>query len=332
MSLDKLVAPKAQAAQKIWYVAQQRLCNFHCSYCVSTGEGWEKSNTFSWTSESERATTLKIIEWIGTRDFPISLRLGTLGEPFATAEFLRSLSWLTRQPNINFVETLTNGALLERRLATMAHETDFSKLSLWITYHSTEIDVERLVRQASFAQKQGAFVVVNALYFPGNESQIGTLRLLCDKASLRFNLDLGYDASGEAGTYQSAPEVVEVSSDDDWLEKAIALGAREDVLATTVRALNAPVGLACGAGSDYVFIGVEGDMYPCSRYYELGLLKLGNVLDENFTFNAQAHRWRACRALAGCSNKEDYLNLQIAPVSGTAPSLGWVGASPLKGA
>ena len=316
-----------QPVQKIWYVAAQRLCNFSCSYCVSTGEGWEKSSTKSWETDEERERALKIIDWIGTQTTPIGLRIGTLGEPFATTEFLDSLAWLTTRPNIQFVETLTNGSLLERRLPLLAAKADLSKLSLWMSFHPTQTSVERFIRAAVQAQEVfGCFVVVNALFFPGTDVLVEELRGACDLHGLRFNLDVGYDPAGGQGTYDIVQNVVEVSSQAGWEGRAVELGADPRLLATNIRALNAPTGLACGAGSDYVFIGVEGNVYPCSRYYELDIMSMGNVLDEGFRLNPALRRWSDCRAPNGCSNKEDYLNLQISPrpESLETPSLGWV--------
>ena len=68
---------------EIWYVSSQRLCNFHCQYCVSI-EDYAKSNRYDWRREEDRDDFEAIIRWLGTRPFRVGLRLGTLGEPFTS--------------------------------------------------------------------------------------------------------------------------------------------------------------------------------------------------------------------------------------------------------
>jgi MoaA/NifB/PqqE/SkfB family radical SAM enzyme len=310
---------------RIWYVSSQRLCNFRCSYCVST-EDYAKSNTLNWLKDTDQANFETIVRWIGTRPFPVGVRLATLGEPFASWDFLRQTAWLTQQDGVRFVELLTNGSLLKQRLPKISETTNLERLSLWITWHPTEISIDRLLEGAILAQEQyGCFVVINSLLFPDNIQQVDQLRTRATQAGLRFNLDLGYDASGEYGTYSTSDEVVPIKSKTDWQAEAVRLGADPHVLSINLAALDDVRGKACSAGHDNLFIGIDGEVYPCSRYSEIGESRLGNILDPDFELNLRPTRWADCRAANGCSNKEDFLNLQIAERlrDSAVPSLGW---------
>jgi MoaA/NifB/PqqE/SkfB family radical SAM enzyme len=311
---------------RIWYVSSQRLCNFHCTYCVSTGD-WAKSDKVDWRDDHDRKDFEQIVRWLGTRPFPVGIRLATLGEPFASADFMAQAAWLTKQPAVEYVELLTNGSLLKSRLPKLVGQADLSRLSLWITHHHTEMPIERLIANARLAQDEyGCFVVVNALLFPDNEEAVQELRAATTAAGLRFNLDLGYDPSGADGTYGPSGEVVPLSQRSDFQAQAIRLGANPDLLTANIIGLDRVHDQPCAAGHNYFFIGIDGEVYACSRYYELGESRLGNVLEPGFELPLRADCWAGCRAPNGCSNKEDFLNLKVVAGARDAavPSLGWL--------
>lgn len=313
---------------RIWYVAPQRLCNFHCFYCVSTGD-WAKDDKIDWRADEDRSNFERTVRWIGTRPFPVGVRLATLGEPFTSRDFLTQAAWLTRQDSVQFVELVTNGSLLKSRLPTLADPADLGKLSLWVTHHHTQISVERLIDNALFAQERyGCFVVVNALLFANTVDQVAELRDAATRAGLRLNVDLGYEPDEEAGTYTWAHQVVPFSHTPNWRDQALRLGANPELMAANMIGLDDVHGRPCSAGHDYLFIGIDGEVYPCSRYYELSHDRLGNVLDPDFELWLRPDRWAGCRATSGCSNKEDFLNLDVVDRGrrAAAPSLGWLGA------
>jgi MoaA/NifB/PqqE/SkfB family radical SAM enzyme len=313
---------------RIWYVAPQRLCNFHCDYCVSVGD-YAKSDKVAWNSEHDRTSFEKVVEWLGTRPYRIGVRLATLGEPFASLDFIDRAAWLTQRENVEFVELVTNGSLLIRRLKRIATSGNIDKLSLWITRHHSEIGIDRLIKNAAYAQNEyGCFVVVNALLFSDNHAETQSLRRAAESANLRFNLDIGNSKGTPSGWYSSIDEMVpgidEVGR-DSLIDRAVSLGGDRQVLSLNVVALSNLEGRRCSSGSNYFYIGTDASVYRCSRYHRLGKERLGNVLDEGFDLGVSSRQWKACEARFGCSSKEDYLNLETWRASHTmvAPSLGW---------
>ncbi len=310
---------------RVWYVSAQRLCNFRCSYCVSVDD-YAKSNTEDWADEQERLRFQQIVRWIAARPFQVGVRLATLGEPFASRVFLTEAAWLSARPNVEYVELLTNGSLLDRRLSQLEAEGDLRKISLWITYHPGEIRLSRFIANARLAhERYGCFVVVNGLLFPDNEASIMKLKAAVDDAGLRFNLDLGYDPLTPSGALGTLGEMVPLfRRGGDGMERAIRLGANPELLELNVSALRNLDDRPCRAGHDYFYIGIRGDAYRCSRYQALGLERIGNVLDEGFELRLNEARWAPCRAGFGCGNKEDFLNLHDDHARASAPSLGWL--------
>ncbi|GAB1643543.1 radical SAM protein [Krasilnikovia sp. MM14-A1259] len=314
---------------RIWYVSSQRLCNFRCTYCVSIND-YAKSTSQHWLTPQEEADFETIVRWMGGTPYRVGVRLATLGEPFASRGFLTRAAWLSKQENVDFIELLTNGSLLKRRLEQLDREGDITKFSLWVTHHETEISVERFIDNARFAQERyGCFVVVNALLFPDNEEYITRLRAAAKEADLRFNLDLGYDPLTPHGTLSKIDSMVPVLGAEDGIQRARRLGADPEVLDLNIGAMRDLRDRSCSAGHRYFYIGPRGDVFRCSRYQSLGIGKLGNVLDDGFVLPLGESASTPCRAGFGCGNKEDYLHLsrRLQDEMASVPSLGWTGVA-----
>ncbi|HMI98965.1 MAG TPA: hypothetical protein VK488_03935 [Gaiellaceae bacterium] len=311
---------------RIWYVSAQRLCNFCCSYCVSIND-YAKSSSTDWLEEDDQARFERIVYWIAECPFRVGVRLATLGEPFTSRPFLARAAWLTTRQNVDFVELVTNGSLLTKRLDQLDREGDISKVSLWVTHHHTQISVPRFIENARFAQEEyGCFVVVNGLLFPDNEPAVLELKLAAEEAGLRFHLDLGYDPLTPHGAHSTLDAMVPLLREEDGIARAIRLGADPELLELNLLAMRDLRNQLCSAGHNYFYIGIRGDVFRCSRYQALGKDRLGNVLDGDFELQLNDAPWVPCKAGFGCSNKEDFLNLRRDRKGGpTGPSLGWVG-------
>lgn len=317
---------------KIWYVAGQRLCNFDCRYCVSVGD-WAKSRRYDWRDPADREAFAAIVTWIGSRPFPVEVRLGTLGEPFASPFFLEQAGWLTRQPRVRWVELLSNGSLLQRRLPRLEPLANLGKLSLWLTWHDGQMSLEKFIEGARFAQEEyGCFVVVNTLLFDGHDMQaIQRVRDEARKAGLRFNVDLGYDPSVHSTNSDhtgDAASAVPLMRTADVLTAVQACGGDIALTEVALAGLTSPHGRPCRAGHDYVFVDIHGNAFPCSRYSVLDHDRYGNVLDPDFDLRLRTQVWAPCAAADGCCNKEDFLNLRLAGDlrARDVPSLGWTDA------
>jgi hypothetical protein len=321
---------------RIWYVARQRLCNLDCPYCVSVGS-WSKSRTYDWADSGDRDAFAAIVAWLGLRPFPVAVRLGSLGEPFASPFFLEKAGWLTRQPSVRYVELVSNASLLQRRLPAMEAQANLGKLSLWLTWHDGQMSLERFIAAAVFAQETyGCFVVVNALLFSDDDTDPNTqaatrLREAADEAGLRFNLDLGYDPQAPSENFDhdgDAARAVPLMRTADALDAVTKHGGDPELTRLALLGLTAPLGRDCRAGHDYLFIDIHGQAYRCSRYAVLDRHPYGNVLDPGFELNLRPRTWAPCEAEAGCCNKEDFLNLHDAQSlrARDVPSLGWTDA------
>jgi MoaA/NifB/PqqE/SkfB family radical SAM enzyme len=295
----------------IWYMCDLSLCNFDCAYCASGSPEnvGPRTRKRMWQDDDGPQRLDQILQWIGSLPYSVGLRLQTIGEPFVSPEFLAAASAMTTRPNIRFVELVTNGSLLTGGLKRMVEcGADLSKLSLWITYHHTEISPERLVANAVFAARQGAYPVVNALLFPDAIEPIARLHQLCAAHELATNVDLGQNYND---AYPNLPFIPFAE-----IENANALSAlvpNSKMALISVVAATAPLGLNCSAGHDYIFINRKGEVYPCLGYlrYRPGA-KLGSALEPEFKLPLRAVRYAPCAVEKGCTCKEDFLHLEAA--------------------
>jgi hypothetical protein len=92
-----------------------------------------------------------------------------------------------------------------------------------------------------------------------------------------------------------------------------ALVQNRQMMLTSIVATAAPRGMKCSAGLDYIFIGPDGQVHPCSayrRYHEKS--KLGSALDPSFVPVLKSNTYAPCVLAKGCTCKEDFLHLEAA--------------------
>lgn len=299
----------------VWYICDLSLCNFDCAYCASgspeTGGG--RSRTEMWKTPDGPDRLHRILGWIAKLPYAVGLRLQTIGEPFVSDEFLAAASHMTQEPNIRFVELVTNGSLLTGRLGKMRdeHNADVAKLALWITFHHTQTTIARLLENALAAKQQGAFVVVNALLFPDQLELVRELHAQCEAHGLPTNVDLGQDFNDAYGGHELIPLAADVGR---YRSQSLITNAR--MASLSVVAAASPKGLNCSAGHDYIFIDPAGAVFPCFAYRRYVCdSQLGSSLDPDFIPRLRAERYRPCAVDKGCTCKEDFLHLQAAQQS-----------------
>lgn len=313
----------------IWYICGLSLCNFNCSYCASglPSEGGKRTSDREWSTNEDQERFNKVLEWIARQPFSIGIRLQTIGEPMVSRSFLKQVAQLSECSNIRFIELVTNGSLISKRLPNLLYKYGIlaDKLSLWITFHHTEISVDDLMEQVMFAHNKGLKVIVNSLLFPDNAHLVMKLSSLCNDNGIKFHADLGHNYNNSyPGTQYFAV------AEDKNATVLTSLNIDSQIKKTAIIASNKPNGFLCSAGHDYIFISSEGDVYPCRPYYKDTIKKLlGSALDESFILQLREREYARCAVThAKCTCKEDYLHMQIARSTLTDPrslGIGYVG-------
>jgi MoaA/NifB/PqqE/SkfB family radical SAM enzyme len=291
---------------EIWTIIDMVMCNFNCPYCASTqpDQGGFRSKDKLWEDEKGSDKFQKIIRWISQLPMSVGVRLQTVGEPFMCEEFLRGAAWLSNQPNIHYLELVTNGSLVKKRWEMLAHDANLDKLSLWMTYHNTQISAKKLVDAARFARDQGVHVVVNSLAFPNNYEEVEHIRALCEASNLRISTDVGYDLDCRTSAkgfipafYDNESRTRNLYGHNLILNENISNHWQE----------------RCSTGHDYIYISSEGDIYRCFQYF----LKdrnsnLGNVFDTKLNLSLRTTPYAPClfSRTERCFNHEDFFHLE----------------------
>jgi MoaA/NifB/PqqE/SkfB family radical SAM enzyme len=301
---QEMESPMKERMIDLWYMSDQAACNFDCAYCVSQPQRRSAQGRM-WLGEEGGARFLRILHWIAGLPWGIRVRLSPLGEPFVSKEFLAGAAWLTRQTRISTVELVTNGSFREEQVRRFAADADISRISFWITYHPTEIELDRLLESASVAQSLGAYVVLHGLLFPHNLDVIREMVRACKRYGLRSDVTVGHNYNNAfADTAYLA-----LGESDRSLQEFYR---SEDALKSMMVGHQGTLGYPCSAGHDYFFIAPSGDVFQCFAYFRMGTAPLGNALKDAFVPKVRQETYAPCGNPGVCSCKEDYFHLEIA--------------------
>jgi hypothetical protein len=290
----------------IWYIGDWAACDLACSYCISRvhRHATTAAAHAGWVSAGSRERHRRIVAWISRLPFSLGVRLQTVGEPLLSGDVLAEAGRLSRRPQVRFVELVTNGATLPRRLPVLLEHCRPDKVSLWITHHAGQVEAEELTENAAMARHAGLHVVVNALAFPETLAAVEVLSARCRALDLPFNVDPGLDLRALQRGSSGVPVL-----DEPFATRLRALPeGREAERRAGLGA--APHGRPCSAGHDYFFVAQDGDVYPCWAASKADPeARLGSALDPDFTPAPRPVRHAACPFTSPCVCGEDLSHL-----------------------
>ncbi len=289
----------------IWYISGLKRCNFNCSYC-SAGQPLITDND-EWLEAASYDVHLKTLNWITNLPYQVRLRMGSIGEPFVSNTYMDSVAELSHSKNLEYVEILTNGSYSSKFFMNFIKKSNPSKLSFWMTYHPTEIGLEKFVNAAILAKEQGVHVIVHALLFPDSVESTKLLKSACEKNNLSMHVGLGLNFNDAYPNKNFIPILDGPKIDQDVYNLNVAFPDKVYTLAENP--LNAP----CSAGHDYIYINRSGDVHQCRNYFlKRPENRLGSTLDINFIPKLRIARYARCQISGPCVCIEDYQHLEVA--------------------
>ena len=289
----------------VWYLCDQMLCNFDCSYCVTSSTRTAAGKKV-WATVDGPVRYRRVLNWLADLDVRLRVRLSTNGEPFVSKDFLAGAARLSHAENLEFLEIVTNASYTKRQFLSWVESVRVERLSVWATYHPTEIALDRFVEACRVAQDAGAFVVAHAILFPDNLDTFEALVESCQDADITIDTTMGINMNGQ---YPEQGHVPLAETHPDQLPYYHRHPAALQAVAQAVSDWN---GRPCSAGHDYIRIDEKANIYRCGPYALIGQEPLGNVLDPDLSLELREAEYAPCRAHLPCICKEDYFHLEAA--------------------
>ena len=254
------------------------------------------------------------------------MRYDVHGEPFLNDDVIGDIAWLTHQENVAFVEVQTNASMFKKKIAELCATADISRLTLFCTFHHSQISPEMFLENVSCAQEHGIRVIVNVLVFHDNVAPIERVLELCRGKSIPTSADIRYSGFtvAPAGDGARARHFLKKDPFQCLLEAGASgveafrvvadsgpLGESPRFFAAMLTGIYGLPGRLCSAGHDYIFVDRWGDVYRCFCYADIDKNKLGSVRDAAFVPRPRKNVYAPCRYRETCHQKEEYGNLKI---------------------
>jgi sulfatase maturation enzyme AslB (radical SAM superfamily) len=308
-------------------------CTYNCEYCVAAS-GQSQTKGIDCSQGMERPVwgenglelSQKAIKWVTSLPYQVGVRYDVHGEPLLNDDVVHAVSWLTHQENVAFVEVQTNASMFRKKIHELADLSDLNRLSLFCTFHHSQVSPEKFMENIILARNIGVQVIVNVLVFSDNLLPVGKVLELCRKQNIRTSADIRYpgftvpptgDGKRARHFLSNDPFQILLDSISDGYDafKIIAdsgpLGKDIRFLAAMLVGLYGLPGRQCSAGHDYVFVDRWGDVYRCFNYADMNKNKLGSVLDTGFIPKLRKEAYAKCHYRETCHQKEEYGNLKI---------------------
>lgn len=321
---------------KVRIFASMSRCTFNCGYCVAAaGESMLSGKDLTvglkrprWSTENGRELAKLACSWVSRLPYRMGVRYDVNGEPFIDKDVMIDISWLTHQENVEYVEVLTNTSMFKKSLPSMKLQANFEKLTLFCTFHHTEISPELFVDNVLFAHRLGCRVIVNVLVSEDNTEEINQVLALCKQHKLPTSADILFpaftntinDDNGKTvRNFLKIDPFTNLMSVPQRIDDAFSIVANSGPLGEDLRFLAAmlvglygiPEDRKCSSGYDYIFIDRFGDIYSCFCYADIKYNKLGTIFEPAEKFALRNDEYAVCRYKETCHQKEEYGNIDI---------------------
>lgn len=331
--MDRLFAMGGPDFLKLRISVSMLRCTYSCEYCVAASGQFQTTGNDSkrgmgrptW-GEHGRETATRAIQWAASLPYQVGIRYDAHGEPFLSDDVMHDVTWLTSQKNVSFVEVQTNASMFEKRSPDFSRLCDPRKLTLFCTFHHSQISPLDFMKNVRLACDLGITVIVNVLAFHDNVERVRQVLDLCSDLGIPTSADIRYpgftvtptpDGKRARHFLRCDPITALIAAGPqglavfDLLADSGPLGKDVHYLAALLAGLYAMPGRMCSAGHDYLFVDKWGDVYRCFCYADMAKEQLGSVFDQGFVPVLRKEVYAPCHYPATCHQKEEYGNLRL---------------------
>ncbi len=226
-------------------------CNYACSYCP-----FAKHTETRAEHERDAAALERFTAWVTSRGAPTRVMFTPYGEALTHSRYQRTVKTLSQLSHVEKVAVQTNGSWGTRWLEGV----NLEKLGLWITFHPSEISLERFVRRCTELLDCGVRFSVGVVGIRESLETIETLR-----AQLPESVYLWVNAFDRRGPGYYPPDTLE------------RLTAVDPLFPLNLRRYRSK-GQACRTGHTVISVDGDGTARRC-HFIET---PIGNLYDPDF--------------------------------------------------
>jgi MoaA/NifB/PqqE/SkfB family radical SAM enzyme len=144
-------------------------CNYACSYCP-----FAKRRALRRVLDADRAALTRLVAWAERAPFALDLLFTPYGEALIWPWYRDALGTLSHLPQVRRVSIQTNGSAPSDFL----DRCNLDRLSLWISWHPTEIGCEDFAARVRALHARGVRLSVGAVAVPAHLEAVEALRAL----------------------------------------------------------------------------------------------------------------------------------------------------------
>ncbi|SHO55175.1 hypothetical protein VQ7734_00894 [Vibrio quintilis] len=212
-------------------------CNYDCGYCP-----FAKTFDDAQTRRKDKAAIERFCDWVTSRSGTDELRIlfTPWGEALVRSWYRRALVRLSRQPHVRQVVIQTNMSVATDWL----RQADLNTLSLWITYHPSQISLEQFMAKVRELDTLGVRYSVGIV---GTREHQAVARQL--RQQLNPAVYLWVNAYKDEPSYYQPEDIAFYRLIDPWFELNLQDYPSENQ--------------SCHAAVTAVSVDGDGDVYPC---------------------------------------------------------------------
>jgi MoaA/NifB/PqqE/SkfB family radical SAM enzyme len=224
-------------------------CNYACSYCP-----FAKRDASRRTLERDRASLARFVGWAKqVAGWQLEILFTPYGEALIWPHYQAALVELSRADHVRQVSIQTNAS----GKLDFLDQADRARVSLWISWHPTEVELEPFARRIAALHEAGTRLSVGAVAVPEHLAAVEALR-----AALPPAVPMWINAQKPNARYGEAERA-------RWraLDPAFDVDARRHLTR----------GAACLAGEDTISVSGSGVVTRCHFVDDV----LGNLYEDD---------------------------------------------------
>jgi 3-deoxy-D-manno-octulosonate 8-phosphate phosphatase KdsC-like HAD superfamily phosphatase len=261
----------------IYYRGLIRSCNYHCPYCP-----FRKSDS---NLAEDKNALKKFCAKVSSIGNNLTIMIVPHGEAMIHDYYHKAISDLCKQENVSIVGCQTNLSFDVEKFAD-AMKGGVSKISLWCTFHPSQISVEDFLKQCEKLIQHGIRFCVGSVGHPADIPMIQKLR-----ESLSEEIYMWINAQEGLPREYTKEEIVALSCIDPLFN----LELQNQIADANV----------CIAGRKSIFVRGNGDVFACN----ISKVKLGNIYTSEKLISEKICRAKNCDCYLAYSNRLEMQNI-----------------------